>query len=173
MTKTSIKSLTPRPFESILSIFFCICLHHQFIAWISCMNGLKNFLGFPNILDKRKSYRLDELFNVKFVSHPKFGHMGIKTIVAHKVVRAFAPQHGEGVTHNQTGWKCCGFFQIASGAITLPLQTRGPVKLSLVCFILHFGQLIIWGPHLEFHTGPLSVGRLFKSTFFLPLLLLQ
>jgi hypothetical protein len=33
--------------------------------------------------------------------------------------------------------KCCGFFQIASGATTLPCQTRGQFKLSLVCIILY------------------------------------
>jgi hypothetical protein len=33
--------------------------------------------------------------------------------------------------------KCCGLFQIASGATTFQCQAKGPVKLILVRFILH------------------------------------
>ena len=42
----------------------------------TCMNELETLLGFLNILDDQKPWKLNELFNFKCVSHAKFGRLG-------------------------------------------------------------------------------------------------
>jgi hypothetical protein len=40
------------------------------------MNELETLLGFLNILDEQKPWKLNELFNFKSVSHAEFGRLG-------------------------------------------------------------------------------------------------
>jgi hypothetical protein len=70
----------------------------------------------------------------QYLSVSDLGRRGVDAL------RASAPQHGQSLTHAKSSKlddKCCGFFQIASGATTFQCHARGPVKLILVRFILH------------------------------------